>query len=152
MSDKYDFQIRLTGILIENNRILLVKQRLSSKRKWSLPGGRLEQGETIESGLKREMLEETGLSIEIDKLLYVCDVENSKTPLIHMTFLLKRVGGQITMPTNEHDNNPIYDVKFVSIDDLDHYDFSEKFINLANSNFDSAGSYAGDKANIGLWI
>ena len=44
---KYDFQIRVTGVLVENGAILLVKQRLSKDRAWSLPGGRLEQGETI---------------------------------------------------------------------------------------------------------
>lgn len=152
MNDRYSFQIRLTGILIENNRILLVQQRLSSKRNWSLPGGRLEHGETIESGLKREMLEETGLLVEIDKLLYVCDVTQSKSPLIHMTFLLKRGGGKISLPTNEFDHNPIHDVRFVSIDDLADYNFSQKFVELAKEGFNCAGSYAGDKKNIGLNI
>lgn len=46
----YDFQIRVTGVLVENGTILLVKQRLSKDRAWSLPGGRLEQGETMEEG------------------------------------------------------------------------------------------------------
>lgn len=98
------------------------------------------------------MKEETGLSVEIDKLLYVCDVKNSKAPLIHMTFLLKRVSGQITLPTNNHDDNPIHDVKLVLIDDLADYDFSQRFIDLAKSNFTGAGSYVGDKVNIGLSI
>ena len=37
------FTIRVTGILIENNEILLVKQRLSDKRNWSLPGGKFNE-------------------------------------------------------------------------------------------------------------
>lgn len=37
-----NFQIRVTGILIHQGKILIVKQKLSDKRLWSLPGGRLE--------------------------------------------------------------------------------------------------------------
>ena len=37
-------QVRVTGILIEDERILLVKQSVSAERGWSLPGGRVEQG------------------------------------------------------------------------------------------------------------
>lgn len=62
---KYDFNIRVTGILVEDNKILLVKQKVSDKRNWSLPGGKLEQGETVEQGIIREMKEETGLDVEI---------------------------------------------------------------------------------------
>ena len=59
---QYDFQIRVTGILIEDGKILLVQQRLSENRAWSLPGGRLEQGETLEQGVVREFKEETKLN------------------------------------------------------------------------------------------
>ena len=104
----YDFNIRVTGILIENNKILLVKQRVSEKRNWSLPGGKLEQGETLEQGIIREMKEETGLDVEIIRLLYLCDVSASDNTLLHITFLLKRVDGDIKLPTNEFETNPIY--------------------------------------------
>ena len=85
---KYDFNIRVTGIFIENEKILLVKQKVSDKRNWSLPGGKLEQGETIEQGIIREMREETGLDVEIIRLLYLCDVSASNNTLLHISFLL----------------------------------------------------------------
>ncbi|MDZ4938597.1 NUDIX domain-containing protein, partial [Clostridium perfringens] len=66
-------QVRVTGILIEDERILLVKQSVSSERGWSLPGGRVEQGETLEEAMVREMEEETGLTTKVKKLLYLCD-------------------------------------------------------------------------------
>ena len=40
--------VRPTGILIEENKILLVKQDVTETRHWALPGGRSEFGETIE--------------------------------------------------------------------------------------------------------
>ena len=147
---KYDFNIRVTGILIENNKILLVKQRVSEKRNWSLPGGKLEQGETLEQGIIREVKEETGLDVEIIRLLYLCDVATSDNTLLHITFLLKRIAGDIALPTNEFENNPIYDVKFVPVSELTKYGFNEKFIELAENGFSDSGIYAGDKSNIGL--
>lgn len=147
---KYDFNIRVTGILIEDEKILLVKQKVSDKRNWSLPGGKLEQGETIEQGIIREMKEETGLDVEIVRLLYLCDVSASNNTLLHISFLLKRVAGNIELPTNEFESNPIYDVEFIPISDLLDYGFSEKFLKLAENKFSDAGIYAGDKINIGL--
>ena len=142
----------MTGILVENNELLIVKQRLSDSRNWSLPGGRLERGETLEQGLKREFREETGLDTEIIKLLYLCDVESSSNTVMHITFLVKRIGGEITLPTNEFDENPIQDVRFVSIKDLIGYGFSEQFVQLAEQGFPKSGNYMGDKNNIGLGI
>lgn len=147
---KYDFNIRVTGILIENEKILLVKQKVNDKRNWSLPGGKLEQGETIEQGIIREMKEETGLDVEIIRLLYLCDVSASNNTLLHISFLLKRVAGNIELPTNEFESNPIYDVEFIPISDLLDYGFSERFLKLAENKFSDAGIYAGDKLNIGL--
>lgn len=152
MKQDYIFNIRITGILIENNEILLVQQKLSDKRNWSLPGGRLERGETISQGLIREMKEETGLDVEIVRMLYLCDVAASSNTILHITFLLRRIGGEIELPSNEFDENPIYDVKFVPISELVQYGFSENFIQVIKDGFSNAGNYVGDKINIGLGI
>lgn len=150
MRDSYLFQIRVTGVLIEDNKILLVKQRVSEERNWSLPGGRLEHGESIEKGLIREIQEETGLIVEISKLLYVCEKTDIKYPLIHMTFLLNKISGDIKMPSNEFDENTIYDVKMVPVNDLENYGFSQKFKKIVKEGFLDAGNYMGAKASIGL--
>lgn len=152
MNQEYIFNIRITGILIENNEILLVQQKLRDKRNWSLPGGRLERGETLSQGLIREMKEETGLDVEIVRMLYLCDVAASSNTILHITFLIKRIGGEIELPSNEFDENPIHDVKFVPISELVQYGFSEKFIQVIRDGFSNAGNYVGDKINIGLGI
>jgi 8-oxo-dGTP diphosphatase len=52
-------------LIIEGNRILLVERgREPLKGYWSLPGGILEVGETLDQAIRREVLEETGLIIE----------------------------------------------------------------------------------------
>lgn len=144
------FQIRVTGILIENDKILLVKQKVSSMRTWSLPGGRLEHGETINQGIMRELKEETGLDVKTTKLLFVCDKPDVMPPIIHITFLLERIAGEIVLPTNEFDENPIYDVKMVAISDLYDYGFSKRFIDIVKDGFKDSGRYMGLKKEIGL--
>lgn len=142
-------QVRVTGILIEDEKVLLVKQKVAN-RNWSLPGGRVENGETLEEAMIREMREETGLEVKIKNLLYVCDKPDASPSLLHITFLLERIEGEITLPSNEFDYNPIQDVQMASIKDLSQYGFSETFITLISEGFASAWSYQGLKQNIGL--
>ncbi|MCP1321008.1 DNA mismatch repair protein MutT [Bacillus thuringiensis] len=142
-------QVRVTGILIEGEKLLLVKQKVAN-RNWSLPGGRVENGEMLEEAMIREMREETGLEVKIKKLLYVCDKPDASLSLLHITFLLEKLTGEIMLPSNEFDHNPIHDVQKVPIKDLSQYGFSETFITLISEGFASAGSYQGLKQNIGL--
>ncbi|EJR65286.1 hypothetical protein IIO_01470 [Bacillus cereus VD115] len=142
-------QVRVTGILIENEKVLLVKQKVAN-RDWSLPGGRVENGETLEEAMIREMKEETGLDVKVKNLLYVCDKPDALPSLLHITFLLERIEGEITLPSNEFDHNSIQDVQMVRIEELSSYGFSEKFTKLASEKFLNAGSYQGLKQNIGL--
>lgn len=148
MEKKYRFQIRVTGIVIENDKLLLVRQKVNPQRGWSLPGGRLEQQETIEDAIIREIYEETGLRTRLLRLLYVAEIPEHQ--LIHMTFQLQKIDGMLRLPSNEFDANPISDVKFAAFDELVQYGFSERFQALVQNDFPNAGSYAGLKSQIGL--
>lgn len=150
MKEDYLLQVRITGILIEEDKILIVKQTISPERTWSLPGGRVQQGEMLEEAIIREMREETGLETSVTKLLYVCDYPEVEPPVLHISFLLNRIGGEVRLPSNEFDENPIFDVKMVPIDDLPSYDFSDKFKDFVQKGFPDAGSYKGHKRCIGL--
>jgi len=148
--DRYYFQIRITGVLIEDRKLLIVKQKVNPSREWSLPGGRVEAGEKLDEALIREIVEETGINTKVEKLLYICDKTNCAPPILHITFLLGKIDGEITLPTNEFDENPISDVRYVDFSKLGDYGFSQKFITLLENDFPDAGSYMGFKENIGL--
>lgn len=96
------------------------------------------------------MEEETGLATKVAKLLYVAQIPASDPPIIHISMLMEKVGGKLRLPTNEHDANPISDVRFVPIATLTEFGFSETFQQLAASGFPNAGSYVGSKHNLGL--
>ena len=60
------------ALIFEADRILLVERgREPLKGYWSLPGGVLETGETLEAGIRRELLEETGLIVQTDGIAEV---------------------------------------------------------------------------------
>ena len=62
------------AVIMHEGRVVLVKRRFEPLAgQWSLPGGRLELGETLEAGLAREMLEETGLEVEVGPVVDVFD-------------------------------------------------------------------------------
>ena len=145
-------KIRVTGILIEDQKILLVKQKVTDSRHWSLAGGTLEFGETIAECLIRGMAEETGLKVAIEKLLYICDrMGNDQNQVVHITFKLRRTGGSLQLGYEpEPDANPITELKMVPLDELGQYGFSQKFCDLVKGGFPDSGNYMGLIKNIGL--
>jgi ADP-ribose pyrophosphatase YjhB (NUDIX family) len=66
------FDFRASGIVIHRDHVLLV--RIEQYPFWFLPGGHVEIGELADAAMIREMGEETGMSVEIDRLVWV--VEN----------------------------------------------------------------------------
>ena len=102
----YPKHILATASLIfsKQGKILLVK---TEKRGWEMPGGQVEVGEGLISALKREVLEESGITIRIVKLsaLYSSVTEPSK---IIIDFISEYTGGVLKK------DNEIIDVGWFS--------------------------------------
>jgi 8-oxo-dGTP diphosphatase len=62
------------AVVVDEERVLLVRRgREPLKGHWSLPGGLLELGEPLAAGVAREVLEETGLTVEPIELIELLD-------------------------------------------------------------------------------
>ena len=62
------FKYRVAAIAMHQGHVLI--HRFEGSDYWSLPDGNIELGETSQQALKRELLEEADLEIEIDRLIW----------------------------------------------------------------------------------
>lgn len=141
-------RVRVTGIAVDGDRILVLNQDNGDGRSWSLPGGAVEPGESMRDALIREMREETGLDVQVGRLLYVCDHQTAH--VVHVTFQVRPVGGVIGDITAGTDTRPIRGVEWVKVARLPELGFTPQFQQLVEDGFPDAGSYVGAKTMIGL--
>lgn len=106
---KTRFTIGIFGIIFDDQKRVLLCHRRDYDL-WNLPGGGLESGEAPWDGMKREVKEETGLDVEIDRLIGVY----SKTEIneISFAFECKVISGQITL------NDEADKIEYFAVEDL----------------------------------
>jgi ADP-ribose pyrophosphatase YjhB (NUDIX family) len=80
-------------IVDDRGRALLIRRR--DNQRWEPPGGVLELGEDIRTGLCREALEETGLNVEPVALTGV--YKNMKRGIVALVFRCRVASGQLTL-------------------------------------------------------
>ena len=87
-------QVRVQGACFSAGRLLCAFHRKGSDRYWVLPGGHLEPGESLLDGLVRELLEETGLAVEEERLWAVSEFRSDSRHVVDCTFLVSRFSGR----------------------------------------------------------
>lgn len=86
MYKEYLIPISIKGIVIINGKYLLVK---NNRNEWELPGGRLEQNESSEKTVVREIKEELNLDCKVHKIVdtWIYKITDDKTVFI-VTYLM----------------------------------------------------------------
>src|SRR5579859_1637893 len=76
--------IGVGGVIVDRERTVLIRRGTEPLRgEWSIPGGTIEIGETLEEAVRRELREETGLEVRVLELIELFDriyFENSAAP------------------------------------------------------------------------
>jgi 8-oxo-dGTP diphosphatase len=115
------------AVIMQDGKVVLVKRRFEPLAgQWSLPGGRLELGETLEAGLAREMLEETGLEVQVGPVVDVFDrilLDPERKVRYHyvlIDYLCRPTGGSLTHGSD------VAAAEFVDPSDLTRYRLTPK--------------------------
>ena len=115
------------AVIIDAGQVLLVKRRYEPLAgHWSIPGGTLELGETLEAGIVREMREETGLEIQVGPVIEVFDriiLDPERRVRYHFVlvdYLCWPIGGVLQAGSD------VDEAVLVNPQDLDVYDLTEK--------------------------
>lgn len=116
------------GIIFNaRNEVLLVMRRHEPlAQQWSLPGGGLDAGETLEAGTAREVLEETGLIVEVGPLIEVFDrilldeAGNVRYHFVLADYLCRPIGGALCADSD------VSACEWAALDRLHEYTMAEK--------------------------
>ena len=104
-------------ILDKDNRILMVKQHHEDKDIWMVPGGGIEEGESSMAAAVREMKEETGLDVEIDRLIWHTEEVSDRGQRFVNFFMGRIKGGELTLgadPEFDNEHQVLREVRFMS--------------------------------------
>ena len=84
------------AVIIEEGRILLVRRAGGAfADHWAVPAGRHELGETMPEGVRREVMEETGLEVEVGDPVWIGDIIGEGHHYTVVDFAAFVVGGEL---------------------------------------------------------
>lgn len=86
--------VRAVGIVIKEDKVLLMWRKQDGKEFYVFPGGGQEGEETVEQTVKRELKEETSLEINVDRLLYHIHYHGEPSDSDQYFFLCSYVSGE----------------------------------------------------------
>ena len=141
----YVFGLSVRALLAdENNKILILKRSTESKTnpgKWELPGGKVDQGESFDQALIREVYEETQLKISLEHVVGISEQNLHLIRAVHIIMSGKIINGNLNL-SNEHEGYAW--VFFENLQEYELADWLNDFVNnqktLKNSESDDDGN------------
>lgn len=126
--------IGVGGVIVDRGRTVLIRRGTEPLLgQWSIPGGTLEIGETLEEAVRRELREETGLEVRVLELIELFDriylenrsapTQDKKKPRYHFViadYLCELVSGE------PRAGSDVTDVAFTREDELVKFHLTEK--------------------------
>jgi ADP-ribose pyrophosphatase len=129
--------VAIGAIVFRNNRVLLVRRgRPPSQDLWAIPGGRVEIGETLQEAAEREILEETGITIQALEPVYTFDYierDGSDLPRFHYVIIdltADYIRGEIKA------GDDAAEARWVAAEELAGINVSSKTLRLLKTRFD----------------
>ena len=109
----------VAAIILKDDKILIARRKQGThlEFKWEYPGGKLEENENEEIGLKRELEEEFNIKASVENYLTESFYEYDNVKINLKAYFVKDFLGDIKL--TDHDK-----VEWINIDELKNYDFA----------------------------
>jgi 8-oxo-dGTP diphosphatase len=131
------------AVVIDEDRVLLVRRANEPlKGEWSLPGGAVELGETMRDAIAREVLEETGLAVDVGPVVDVLDrirVDDDQRVRFHyvlVDFVCRRASGALSCASDAEE------ARWARLDDLPDYHVADATVVVIREAFRIRGGCA----------
>ena len=108
-------------IFDDKKRILLVKQSHEGRDIWLVPGGGIEDGESAAQAAVREVREETGLDIEVLRMIWHVEEVSERGQRFVNFFTARITGGTLELgadPEFDEDHQVLREVRFMTRDEV----------------------------------
>jgi len=108
-------RVRVAVCIADSDRVLLVQHRKAGRSYWLLPGGGVEVGETLVDAARRELAEETGLDVEVGRLVLVCEaLQPGGRHILNLVFAGAVHGGSLRVGRDDR----LVQAEWVPVDEL----------------------------------
>ena len=112
--------IRVTAAIIESDDKILIAQRKSEDDifggLWEFPGGKIEDGETPEGCMARELMEELEIKVEVGTLITSNKHRYPNGIFELLAYRVQHIGGIFVL--NDHN-----EIKWITIDEISNFEF-----------------------------
>jgi mutator protein MutT len=142
------------AVIVKDDRAIIIKRANEPyKGQWSIPGGRVELGESLADAVRREMREETGLEVAVGPLIEVFEriqhdeaAPAARDPLqpppvryhfVIIDYLCACTGGALCA------GDDAADARWVTSDELDEYDIRQSAVDVIRKGLTMARATAG---------
>ena len=116
-------QLAVGAVVVHGGELLMVRRdREPARGLWSVPGGRVELGEYLNTAVAREVREETGLAIDVGSLLGILEVVGDPHYVI-LDFMASTAGK--TPPTPGDD---VSEARWVPLDEVATLECTPRFV------------------------
>lgn len=122
---------RVRAIIKKGNEILLIHRIKKGREYWVFPGGGVENGEDLETAMKRECKEELGVEIKVIENFTSERFDRGEVEQLEHFYFCDIVSGELgTGDGPEYDVNSdyegIHEIEWLCINDLLNYDLRPK--------------------------
>jgi len=128
------------AVVFKEGKVLLVlRGKPPAEKQWSIPGGCVELGETLQEAAEREIAEETGIAIQASKPIYTFDViEHDENGHIRFHYVIVDLAADYVSGELRAGDDAV-DVSWVSLKDLNNRNVSDATRKLLTQFYGSGG-------------